>query len=90
VQPEQLVRTLPCALALAKDATIPVQALEIKETLAHMTMAALRHPHHTVDAFHRTPGPHCVSQEFIHTPRGTLPLRTQSLTQHLFDHDPLT
>jgi hypothetical protein len=55
-----------------------------------MTMAALMHPHHTVDAFHRTTGPHRVSQELIHTPIGTLPLRTQSLTQHLFDHDQLT
>jgi transposase len=26
---------------------MPVQTLEIEETLAHMTMAALRHPHHT-------------------------------------------
>ena len=49
-------------LALAKDATIPIQALEIEETLAHMTVAALMHPHHTVDAFDRTTGPHRVSQ----------------------------
>ena len=90
MQPEQSVRTFPFALALAKDATIPVQALEIKEPLAHMTMAALLHPHHTVDAFDRTTGPHRVSQECIHTPRGTLPLRTQSLTQHLLDHDQVT
>src|SRR5262245_35451463 len=48
-----------------------------RETLAHMTLAALMHPHHTVDAFHRTTGPYCVSQELIHTPIGTLPLRTQ-------------
>ena len=87
MQPEQLIRTLPFALTLAKDAAIPVPALQIEETLAPMTMAALMHSHHTVDAFHRTPGPHGVSQEFIHTPLGTLPLRTQALTQHLFDHD---
>jgi hypothetical protein len=86
VQPEQIVRTLPLALALAKDATMPVQALEIKEPLAHMTMAPLRHPHHTVDACDRTPGPHCVSQELIHMPIGMWPLRTQSLTQSLLDH----
>ena len=55
-----------------------------------MTMAALMHPYHTVDAFYRTTGPHRVSQELIHTPIGTLPLRTQSLTQHLLDHDQLT
>jgi len=55
-----------------------------------MTMAALMHPHHPVDAFDRTPGPHRVSQECIHTPIGPLPLRTQALTQHLFDHDQLT
>jgi hypothetical protein len=78
------------ALALAEDATMPVQALEIEQTLAHMPMAALRHPHHTVDTFHRTPGPHRVAQEFIHTPIGTLPLRTQSLTEHWLDHDQLT
>jgi hypothetical protein len=90
VQPEQIVRTLPFALALAKDATIPVQTLEIEQTLAHMTLTALMHPHHTVDAFYRTPGPNRVSQEFIHTPIGTLPLRTQALTQHLLDHDQLT
>ena len=65
MQAEQSVRTLPFALALAKDATIPVHALEIEETLAHMTMAALMHPHHTVDAFHRTTGPHCVSQDGV-------------------------
>jgi len=47
VQPEQIVRTLPFALTLAKDMTIPVQALEIEEALAHMTMATLMHPHHT-------------------------------------------
>jgi hypothetical protein len=40
MQPEQSVRTLPFALALAKDAAIPIQALEIEETLAHMTMAS--------------------------------------------------
>ena len=90
MQPEQIVGTLPFALALAKDTTIPVQALEIEEPLTHMTMTALMHPHHTVDAFHRTTGPHRVSQEFIHTPIGTLPLRTQSLTQYLLDHDQLT
>ncbi len=55
-----------------------------------MTMATLMHPHHTVDAFSRTTGPHCVSQERIHTPIGTLPLRTPSLTEHLLDHDQLT
>ena len=32
-----------------------------------MTMAALMHPHHTVDAFHRTTSSNCVSQELIHT-----------------------
>ena len=85
----RLLRSLPFALALAKDATIPIQALEIEETLAHMTVAALMHPHHTVDAFDRTTGPHRVSQEFVHTPIGTLPLRTPSLTQHVFDHDQL-
>jgi hypothetical protein len=69
---------------------MPIQALEIEQTLAHMTMAALMHPHHTVDAFHRTTGPHCVSQEFIYPPLGTLPLRTQSLTQPLLDHAQLT
>ena len=86
MQLEQIVRTLPFALALATDAAIPVQALEIEETLAHMTMATLMHPHHTIDAFHCTTGPHYVSQELIHTPLGTLPLWTQVLTQHLFDH----
>src|SRR6266545_2361074 len=55
-----------------------------------MTVAALRHPHPTVDAFSRTPGPHRVSQERIHTPLGTLPLRTPSLTQHLLDRAQLT
>jgi hypothetical protein len=55
-----------------------------------MTMAALMPPHHTVDACHRTPGPHGGSQELIHPPRGTLPLRTQALTQHLLDHDQRT
>ena len=89
MQPEQIVRTLPFALALAKDAAMPVQALEIEETLAHMTMATLMHPHHTVDAFDRTTGPHRVSQDLVHTPIGTLPLRTQALTQHLLDHDQL-
>jgi hypothetical protein len=44
VQPEQIVRTLPFALALAEDSTMPVQALEIEQTLAHMTMAVLMHP----------------------------------------------
>jgi hypothetical protein len=68
VQPEQIVGTFPFALALAKDATIPVQALQIEETLAHMPMAALMHPHHTVDAFDRTTGPHRVSQDLVHTP----------------------
>ena len=87
MQPEQIVRTLPFALTLAKDMTIPVQALEIEQPLAHVTMAALMHPHHTVDAFYRTPGPHRVSQELVHTPIGTLPLRTQALTQYLLDHD---
>src|SRR5262245_19763668 len=33
---------------------MPVQALQSEETLAHMTLAALRHPHHPVDAFERT------------------------------------
>ena len=87
MQPEQIVRTLPFALPLAQDTTIPVQALEIEEPLAHRTMAALRHAHHTVDACHRTTGPHGVSQECIHPPLGTLPLRTQALTQHLCAHD---
>src|SRR5215510_10674543 len=90
MQPEQIVRTLPFALTLAKDATIPVQALEIEESLAHMTLAALMHPHPTVDAFYCTTGPHRVSQEFIHTSIGTLPLRTQALTQHWLAHDQLT
>jgi hypothetical protein len=90
VQPEQRVRTLPFALALAKDATIPIQTLEIEQTLAHMTLAALMHPHHTVDACDRTPGPPRVSQEFIHPPLGTLPLRTQALTAHLLKHDQWT
>ena len=90
MQPEQSVRTLPFALALAKDPAIPVQALEIEEPLADMAMAPLMHPHHTVDAFYCTTGPHGVSQEFIHTLIGTLPLRTQSLTEHLLDHDQWT
>ena len=90
MQPEQSVRTLPFALALAKVMTIPVQTLEIEEPLAHMTMATLMHPHHTVDAFDRTTGPHRVSQDLVHTPLGTLPLRTQSLTEHLLDHDQWT
>jgi hypothetical protein len=55
-----------------------------------MTMAALMPPHHPVDAFHRTTGPHCVAQALIHPPIGTLPLRTPSLTQPLLDHDQLT
>jgi hypothetical protein len=55
-----------------------------------MTMAALRHPPHPVDACHRTTGPHCMWQEISHTPRGTLPRRTQPRTQSLCDHDPLT
>ena len=67
MQPEQIVGTFPFALALVQDAAIPVQALQIESTLAHMTMAALMHSHHTVDAFHRTTGPHRVSQELIHT-----------------------
>ena len=90
MQPEQIVRTLPFALTLAKDTTIPVQALEIEETLAHMTMAALMHPHHTINAFYRTTGPHRVPQDLVHAPLDTLPLRTQALTQHLLDHDQLT
>jgi len=57
VQSEQIVRTLPFALALTKDTAIPVQTLEIEEALAHMTMATLMHPHHTVDAFDCTTGP---------------------------------
>jgi hypothetical protein len=69
---------------------MPVQALEIEEPLAHMTMAALMHPHHTVDAFHRTIRPYRVWQELIHTPIGTLPLQTPSLTQHLLDRHQLT
>jgi hypothetical protein len=69
---------------------MPVQALEIKETLAHVTMAALMHPHHTVDAFYCTTGPNRVSQEFVHTPIGPLPLRTKARTQHLLDHDQWT
>jgi hypothetical protein len=87
VHPEQIVRTRPCALALAKDATMPVQALESQEPLAHMTLAALRHPPHPVDPCHRTPGPPCVSQECIHPPRGTLPLRTPSLPPPVLAHD---
>jgi hypothetical protein len=55
-----------------------------------MTMATLMHPYHPVDAFDRTTGPHRVSQACIHTPLGTLPLRTQALTQHLLDHNQLT
>jgi hypothetical protein len=55
-----------------------------------MTMAALMHLHHTVDAFDHTTGPHRVSQECIHPPLGTLPLWTPSLTQHMLDHDQLT
>jgi hypothetical protein len=55
-----------------------------------MTRAALMHPHHTVDACDRATGPHRVSQECIHTPLGTLPLRTPALTQHLRKHDQLT
>jgi hypothetical protein len=90
MQPEQSVRTLPFALALAQAPAIPVQALEIKEPLAPMTMAPLRHPPHTVDAFYRTTGPPCVSQERIHRPIGLLPLRTQSLTQPVLAHHQLT
>jgi hypothetical protein len=90
VQAEQSVRTLPFALAFTKDAAIPVQALEIEELLAHMTMAALMPPHYTVDPFYCTTGPHRVSQELIPTFIGTRPLRTQALTPHLFDHDQLT
>jgi hypothetical protein len=90
VHPEQSVRTLSFALAFAKDATIPVQALELEETLAHLPLAALMHPPHTVDAFYRTPTPNRVSQEFIPTPIGTLPLRTQALTQPLRAHDQWT
>jgi hypothetical protein len=55
-----------------------------------MTMAALRHPSHTVDAFSRTTGPHRVAQACLHTPRGTLPLGPQSLTQHWLADDQLT
>jgi hypothetical protein len=47
VQPAQIVGTLPFALALVKDAAMPVQALQIEALLAHLTMAALLHPHHT-------------------------------------------
>jgi hypothetical protein len=47
-------------------------------------------PHHTVDAFYRTTGPPCVAQELIHTPIGTLPLRTHALTQPLLDHNQVT
>jgi hypothetical protein len=89
VQPEQSVRTLPFARTLATDAAMPVLALELEEPLADMTMAALRHAPHTVDACHRTPGPHGVSPECIHTPRGTLPRRTPARTPPLFAHGPL-
>ena len=55
-----------------------------------MTRAALMHPYHTIDAFHRTPGPHGMSPQLIHSSLGTLPLRTPSLTQHVLNDDQLT
>jgi hypothetical protein len=80
VHPEQSVGTLPLALALAKDATLPLQALPSEETWAPMPMAALRPPPHPVDAFARPPGPNRVSPALVHTPLGTLPLRPPALT----------
>ena len=88
--PEQIVGTLPFALARAKDATMPVQALESEEPLAPMTLAPLMPPPHTVDAFDRTTGPHRVSPELVHPPLGTLPLRPQALTPPWLEHDPWT
>jgi hypothetical protein len=73
-QPKSLIWTSPCALAMTKGATIPIEAFEIQETLADVTMPRLMHAHHTVDPFHRTTGPHHAVEKLLDTRLGLLPL----------------
>jgi len=74
---------MPCALAVSEKSTIPVKSLEIEHPLAHLTVAALRHSHHTVDPFHRTAGPYRLPQKRIYLLIGSRPLSTQPVTKHL-------
>jgi len=89
LQAKQLIRARPCALAMAKGTAIPIEALEIQHLLADVTMPSLMHPHDTVEALHRTTGPHHPSQNLIDTLIDRLPLGTQTLTHHLFHHHQL-
>jgi hypothetical protein len=63
--PEPVVRTLPFALTLAPDTTMPVQALEIEEPLAAPDAGGPAASAPPVDACPRPPGPHGVAQAFL-------------------------
>ena len=66
---------------------MPIQALEVKPLLAHMTMPTLMHPYHTLDPFDRTTGPNRVPEPLIHLPLGVVPLGAKPITKHLFHRD---
>src|SRR4029450_8737432 len=76
---------MPCALAMAKSTTIPIQRLEIEHGLVGVPMPCLMHAQHTVQALHRTTGPYYPSYDLAHPFVRLVPLGRQTLTHHLFD-----
>ena len=66
---------------------MPIQSFEVQQALTDVTVPCLVHPHPTLDTLDRTPGPHDPTQHRLHLLIGRLPLRTQTLTDHLLHHD---
>src|SRR5205823_3244987 len=88
LQPQQLIRTTAPTLPFPKPTTIPVQPLEVQQPLTEGAVPRLMHPHHAVDAFHRTGCTHHPAQHPGHPPIGRLPLRSQPPLHHVCQRPP--
>src|SRR5512135_2075539 len=83
LQSQVFVGATTPTLPRAKRPTIPVQTLQVQQTLRHRPVSRLVHPQHAVHTLHGTAGPHRLTEHIGYPPVRLRPVRIQPLAHHL-------
>ena len=76
-QTHQAVGRLALASAGSEPPQVPVQSLQVQQSLRHLAVPCLQHPRHAVDAFHQATRPPGPAEHRLDPPRLVAPIRTR-------------